>query len=313
MLLDLYKSMSKLSILIPARNEEFLTHTILDIVKHAETDIEILVGLDGYLTKIPYLPMVSWTYTEQPIGQRAMTNRLANMATGDYLMKLDAHCSMSQGFDKALLEDASEDVLLVPAICNLHAYNWVCENEHRHFQGKYDKCEQCDSTDLRKEIIWQPIAKPIRSNFYFDTSLHFQYMPEDVEGLLTETMSIQGSCFVVSKKKYFELNICDEAIGSWGQQGVETACKTWLSGGKVLCSKKAYYGHQFRETEGFPYDNKVEDIFKAQAFTKNLFLENKWDKQVHSFQWLIEKFNFPGDWTPEKLKELCKPWYNINN
>jgi hypothetical protein len=221
-------------------------------------------------------------------------------------MKLDAHCSFSQGFDVKMMEDMQEDVLLVPAICNLHAYDWICDKGHRRFQGKYDKCEQCGSTELRKEMVWQIISKPCRSNFCFDSKLHFQYATEDLDGLLTESMSIQGSCFMVSRKKYFELNLCDEAIGSWGQQGVETACKTWLSGGRVLCTKKAFYGHQFRETEGFPYENKADDIFKAQRFTKELFLKDKWSLAIHPFRWLIEKFNYPLDWTEENLKEMTE-------
>ncbi len=53
------------------------------------------------------------------------------------------------------------------------------------------------------------------------------------EGDLVETMSLQGSCFMMTRKKYWELDICSEDFNSWGQQGVEVACKTWLSGGKV--------------------------------------------------------------------------------
>lgn len=301
--------MAKLSILIPARNEEFLQRTIDDVFEHAEGDTEVVVGLDGSdegLDIEGYLQIhpMKVHFEHNSIGQRAMTNKLAKIATGKYLMKLDAHCSMSQGFDVKMMEDMADNTVIVPAITNLHAYDWVCPQGHRHFQGKYDKCSQCGSTDLKKDIKWQIIPKPIRSNFCFDSNLHFQYAEKDLPELLTETMSIQGSCFMANRDDYFRLNLCDEAFGSWGQQGVEVACKTWLSGGRVLCTKKAFYGHQFRETEGFPYENKAEDIFAAQKFSKDLFLKNNWPLAKYNFAWLIEKFGYPQDWTPERLKEL---------
>jgi glycosyltransferase involved in cell wall biosynthesis len=39
--------MAELSILIPARNEEWLSQTVDDLLKNIEADTEILVGLDG--------------------------------------------------------------------------------------------------------------------------------------------------------------------------------------------------------------------------------------------------------------------------
>jgi len=294
--------MKDLSILIPARHEEFLQRTIDDVYAHSLADIEVLVALDNWENPPPVLADVVITTAK---GQRGATNELCKLAKGKYVMKLDAHCSMAMGFDKALLEDIDDLTTIVPSIGNLHAYDWVCPQGHRHFQGKYEKCDQCDSSELTKDIKWEIIPHPIRSSFYFDTALHFQYCPEETPGLVHETMSIQGSCFVISKERYFDLNICDESFGSWGQQGTEVACKSWLSGGRVLSSRKTFYGHQFRETEGFPYENKVEDIFAAQKFSRELFLKDRWDKAIHPLSWLIEKFGYQGDWTPEKVKELC--------
>lgn len=297
--------MAKLSILIPARNEESLQRTIDDVFQHAEGDIEVLVALDNW-DNPPILKENSrLNVIKTSLGQRGATNALAKIATSKYLAKLDAHVSFSQGFDTAILEDMESDTVIVPAICNLHVYDWFCPNGHKHFQGKYEECEQCGSKELSKIPIWQMIARPIRSNFYFDTGLHFQYMPEDTDELVSETMSLQGSCFVANRDKYFELNLCDEQFGSWGSQGTEVACKTWLSGGRVLSTKKAFYGHQFRETEGFPYHNPGDAILAAQKYAKDLFLGNKWPLQKYPIQWLIEKFNYPGDWTKEMVKELC--------
>lgn len=290
-----------LSILVPARNEEFLQRTIDDVFQHATGDTEVLVALDHWPNAPALKPHPRLQVITTALGQRGATNALAKLSTAKYLMKLDAHVSMSAGFDVKMLEDMEDDLTLIPALANLHAYDWVCPQGHRHFQGKYDKCGQCGSAELTKEIIWRPLPKPIRSNFYFDTNFLFQYMPTDPMELLHPTMTIQGSCFMTTRDKYHELNLCDEAFGSWGTQGIEVACKTWLSGGRVLASRKVFLGHQFRTTEGFPYHNPDEKIFAAQAYGRDLFFNNKWPPQKRSFQSLVEQFNFPGDWTPEHL------------
>ena len=275
----------KLSILIPSRQEEFLQQTIDDINKHKETDLEILVGID-----------------DKPIGQRAMTNELARKAKGDYLLKCDAHVSFSQGFDRELLKVMNQATVAVPALCNLYAYDWICAQGHRkpneQFEN-YDKCEQCGD-EVKKQIVWQPIPRPIMSNYYFDTNLHFQYHPVQQEEEITETMTIQGSCFVISKENYWDLEVCDEKFGSWGQQGVEVACKTWLSGGRVITTRNAFYAHLFRT---FPYNNLTQDILKTQQHSKDIFLNNKWPKQKYPLSWLIDKFKSLPDWHEESGKE----------
>ncbi len=295
--------MPDLSILIPARHEESLQRTIDDVFQHIEGDTEVLVALDNWENP-PEIKVPRGTIITTAHGQRGATNRLAELSRAKFVMKLDAHCSMSQGFDVKMMEDMEEDVTMIPAVGNLHVYDWSCPQGHRRFQGKYEECEQCGSTELTKIPVWKIISKPIRGSHEFDTALHFQYATDEAEGLLTESMSIQGSCFMVSREKYHELNICDESLPSWGSQGTEVACKTWLSGGRVLSTKKAYYGHQFRETEGFPYPNPADEIFRARDTVQDLFYNNKWPLQIHSLYWLLEKFNFPQDWKNEEMKEI---------
>ena len=283
--------MAKLSILIPARSEEFLQNTIDDINAHKEGDTEIL-----------------WEEDTIPLGQRALTNKLARQATGDYLMKCDAHISFSQGFDVELLKLAKEATVIVPALTNLHCYDWVCDKGHRRngkqFEEKELVCDQCKG-EIHKELIWRPIPQPVMTNYYFDTNLHFQYCEEQEEEAITETMSIQGSCFMISKKDYFDLNVCDEKFGNWGQQGVEISCKAWLSGGRIISTRNCFYSHWFRT---FPYENPIDKILKVQEHSRDLFLGNKWPGQIKPIQWLIERFDYPGDWNDIKVKELCAKW-----
>ncbi len=302
--------MPDLSILIPARNEMFLARTVEDLLQHIEGDTEILIGLDGQWAdpSIPDNDRVKILYYPQSIGQRAMTNQLARLSTSKYVMKIDAHCSLDQGFDVKMLEafkEVGDDVTMAPLMRNLHAFDWVCTDGHRRYQGPKDPCLGCGQP-VSRDIIWRAKPSPQSCSFRFDQDLHFQYFNEykrKQKGDLVESMSLQGSCFMMTRAKYWELDICDEGHGSWGQQGTEVACKTWLSGGRVIINKKTWYAHLFRTQGrdfGFPYPQDHKQVEHSREYSKGLFLEGKWKKAIHPLQWLIDKFApVPG-------------WHNMN-
>jgi len=199
--------MAKLSIIIPSRQEPLLQKTIEDIKLHAEGDIEILAEEDVGL------------------GQRGLTNKLARRATGEYLMKLDAHCSLSQSFDVKLLAEMDDKTILAPLLLPLDGDTWAINGKKQMAQ------------------------------FVFDENFVMQH----AEGDVGETMALQGSCWVISKKNYFDWNVCDESLGSWGGQAAELGIKAWLNGGRCKTTRSAYYGHVFRhKDEEFPY-NRGED------------------------------------------------------
>lgn len=277
--------MPDLSILIPARNEEYLQKTVEDIFAHSEADTEVIVGLDGYtpesfndnyIESLSYKGVQKISIPEKIVGQRALTNQLARLSTAKYIMKLDAHCSFPQGFDRILLESMDENTVMTPMLCRLDAKEW--------------------------NIIAQPFTK----KYYFDTNMVFQYGKQEDEkdswGLVP-TMSLQGSCFVVSREKYWAWNLCDESYGSWGFQGSETACKAWFNGGRVVTNTDTFYGHLFRgagqNVEEIPYVRTKEEIEHAKKCASEMLKHPK-------MSWLIEKFGFPCDWSEEKIKELCK-------
>jgi glycosyltransferase involved in cell wall biosynthesis len=292
--------MPDLSIVIPARNEEFLTETVDDICRNIEGDTEVIVVLDGQwpVKPINNNPRVKIIFFPESVGQRAATNYGVSLSRAKYIMKCDAHCAFDKGFDVKMMKLMEDDITMVPIMRNLHAFDWVCPNGHRRYQGPSGVCKECGA-ETTKDIVWIPKTNPQSTAYRFDTDLHFQYWNEfgkAQKGDLTETMSIQGSCFMLTRDKYWELNICDEAFGSWGQQGVEVACKTWLSGGRVLTNRTTWYAHLFRTQGGdfgFPYPQSGTAIQKARDFSKDLFLKGGF-KSKYDFDWLLKKFNPPG-------------------
>jgi hypothetical protein len=120
-------------------------------------------------------------------------------------------------------------------------------------------------------------------------------------------MSLQGSFFMMARQRYLDLNVCDESWGSWGSQGIEVACKSWLSGGKVMINHKTWYGHCFRMQGGdfgFPYHLSGRQVENAKKMARETFFNNAWPQQVRPLSWLVEKFWPVKGWTEEDLARI---------
>jgi hypothetical protein len=112
-----------------------------------------------------------------------------------------------------------------------------------------------------------------------------------------------------SRKNFWELELSDEKLGNWGNQGIEVACKTWLSGGRVLVNHDTWYAHMFRTQGGdfgFPWPNSGDETNKTKENVKKLFWGNTWSKQTRPLSWLIEKFWPVPSWTEGQLEALKK-------
>jgi len=319
--------MRDLSILIPARNEEWLKNTVEDILKNIEADTEILVGLDGYWPD-PGLedhPRVKIYHVSESIGQRAMQNKLAKMSKAKYVMKCDAHLAFDKGFDRKMIDAMEDDVTMVPVMRNLHVFSWKCSDcGDEQYQGPTpegcanDKCP-VDKYNFEKVLKWIAKPNPQSSAYRFNTNLQFKYFPElravQPRTGVQETMSLQGSCFMATREKYWDIELCDESWGSWGQQGTEVALKTWLSGGRVLVNMDTWYAHLFRTQHGFsfPYPMSGRSQEKARRISQDIFKNNAWHKQIRPLSWVLEKFwdtlqqvRDPDSWTDKDLAELKK-------
>ena len=310
--------MSDLSIIIPARNEMFLQRTIEDIFENIELDTEIIAILDGYWPD-PVVydhPKLTIVHLTKPIGQRAAVNLGARISQSKYIMKADAHCAFDKGFDKILIQDCKPDWTMIPKMWNLHAFDWQCQAcGYRNYQGtKPEKCIKCDESNFKIATVWKPRGNKVTVSWRFDKNMQFKYWKDhkkrpEAQGDLIETMSFIGACFMMERDRFWTLGGLDEAHGSWGQFGTELACKTWLSGGKLITSKKTWFAHMFRTGNfrgsgwhggSFPYPLSNRQQTHSKQYSRDLWLNDKWPGAIHPLSWLIDKFKPVPDWHEEK-------------
>jgi hypothetical protein len=307
-----------LSVVVPGRNEEFMRHTVDDVLSHSSDDTEVIAVADGYWPEPPLEdhPRLQMIHFSEPVGQRAATNAGVMLSRAKYIMKLDAHCSVDDGFDVKMMEDMQPDWTMVPSMHRLHVFDWGCNDcGERVYQGtKPKKCEECGGTEFYMHIVWQPrfqFAPTV--SWRFDSNLHFQYwrqyknrpeVQEQAKTGIIETMSCIGCCFLMERERFWELGGMDEGHGSWGQYGTELACKAWLSGGKLVTSLNTWIAHLFRTgnfgrngQSSWPYEISQQDINAARKYSRELWLvEDKWPQAVRPLSWLINHFKPVPSW-----------------
>lgn len=307
-----------LSVIIPARNEEFLHLTVADVLKNSRAKTEVIVIADGTwpITPLDQDKRVTIVYNPTPIGQRASVNLGARVSQANYIMKLDAHCTVDEGFDTKLIENCEDDWTVIPRMYNLHAFDWRCkECGNKWYQGpeptackqdSYTESLPCSNTkEFEKIMVWMKRKNTRSDFFYFNKELKFNYwrsfgIRKEARAPICDVMCNLGACWFMKRDRFFAMDGLDENHGSWGQMGVEISCKSWLSGGKQKVNKNTWFAHLFRTQPGFgfPYPNPGTN--KAKEYSRDYWLNNKWPKAVHKLDWLVEKFKPVPEWHTTK-------------
>jgi hypothetical protein len=264
------------SVIIPSKNEKYLERTIRNVLENARGEIEVLAVLDAWLPE-PKIDIgdsrVTFLHFPEGIGQRGGINEAARRAKGEFIMKLDAHCAVGEGFDVILAQDCEPDWTVIPRMYNLDSETW---KPKLHKRTDYMYIGNEPGRELRAEYYGRSQPKNDRE--------------------IDDIMCCMGPCFFMRKDRFWELGGCDEGHGGWGQQGVEVSLKAWLSGGRMVVNKKTWFAHWFRGGggPGFPYPITGRDQEAARKYSQDLWLNDKWPLAKRKLQWVIDKFNPPG-------------------
>jgi glycosyltransferase involved in cell wall biosynthesis len=279
---------SKVTIVIPARNELYLNQTVDNIFAKATGEIEIILVLDDCWNlplpvDRPNMTIVHWGGRR---GMRAGINAGAEIGRGEYLLKCDAHVAFCQGFDEILKADCDVDWMVNPRRYSLIVDTWDRDTnkppiDYEYLSYPYENGEQ---VGLHARYWWKERDKTRRS-FEID-----------------ENMAMQGSCWFMPME-YFRRLIypMDEAnYGMFIGEPQEIGLKVWLSGGKHMLNKKVWYAHLWKgkpyrdlhmQKMGFPYTRvSLHELKRGNDFSTDFWYHNRWDKRIHDLAWLVERF-----------------------
>jgi len=310
-----------LSIVIPGRGEVFFRQTVENVLANARGDTEVIAVCDGNWPDPPLAdhPKLKVIHHTEAVGQRAATNDGAKLSRAKYLMKLDAHCAVDEGFDVKLWTpyetgELAIDTTTIPRLYNLHAFSWKCNAcGHESYQGPLPTaCEKCKASEgFEQIVIWKPRLNRRTDFGRFDSTMQYQYWRQydqrpDSKRELADVLSSVGACWFMPAERFWQLGGMDEGHGSWGQFGTEVSCKSWLSGGRQVVNKRTWFSHLFRTQWGFqwPYPMTQGQIDRARQYSRELWLNDRWSKATRPLSWLLERFwPIPG-WEDTDLTKL---------
>ena len=257
-----------LTVIIPSKNEKFLNETIRDVLKNATGEIEIIPVLDGYEppelikdARVRYLYLEPTSYTKKRHG----INQAVEMAKGEYIMSLDAHCMMAKGFDTQLIKDHQPNWVQVPRRHRLDAENWC-------LQPQSDNRPPIDY----EYIMFDKLVKYKNIHgFKWDSKTL-----ERMDTMIDETMTMQASCWFMTKAWFKERGFMKiEGYTGWGQEAEEISFETWKNGGKLMVNKNTWYAH----------------LHKGPKYGRMYFMNKNENKRSYEYAynyWVIENREF---------------------
>ena len=289
--------MSRVSVLIPSRSEQFLVPTVKDLLSKAAGDVELIAICDGYWEHaLPADKRLKILHFGKAQGMRPAINAAAQIATGDYFLKADAHTLWDEGYDVKLTSDYHEDNwILIPRRYPLDPDKWAIE----------------ERTDHKYPIDYEYLCEPFSKHGDAVIGLHGTYWRERRDQRLhipiDEGMAAQGSAWFMSRKHWNSIGpLRSDLYGCFWFENQETSLRTWMSGGAQMVTKNTWYAHLYKGKRGRGYSTRGMGHEAATAYNSWFWLNDiPFEGRTRTFRWLLERF-WPVPTWPDDLDEVFR-------
>lgn len=307
----------RVSAIVPSRNEQHLQKTVRGLLANAAGDVEIVVVLDGGPWPDPPLPHDSRIVIirhDEPQGMRPSINEAAQKASGEYLLKTDAHCIFAEGYDAVLKADCDHDWLVVPTRHSLDADKWETEGEQaalkpRHF-NYHSLTFPFSVTEYGSGIHAVTAA--------WDHNKRINKQREHLR--VDDTIAAQGSCWFQHRDYFLSFPPLNHSLLYFYQENQEVTLRVLASSGRSVVNKGMHYCHFHKGHDNQGADGRVGrgfylDLRKkrtAEALMAAWCINGwpaEWPNATRSFEsmieqhwWLISqfsghpKYSWPDDW-----------------
>ena len=278
----------KLSIIVPAYDEPFLQKTLSGLLRNG-SDIEIIVMLDGYEPNPPIRANSRVRVIHKPKreGLRRAINEAAALARGKYLMKIDAHTTLSENYDEIFLREFDDNWVMVPARRALNVESWGPMGQ-----------------TINYEHYMYPFNYP-RARIGLYTLPWNKRMADRQEYRLDEDMTHLGSCWLVTKEHFDKRigGLKEEGYGRFLGEHLELSLKTQLGPwrGKLMRNKDVLHCH-LTKTGAYQkyYHATTTERVIGNHYIYNYWWNDRWEDASMKFEELVDRFwpipEWPEDW-----------------
>lgn len=253
------------SIVIPARNEQFLEPTVNGILDKAGGNIELIVTLDGYWPNFEFRkdPRLKLIHKGTAEGMRQGINSAVAIAEGEYIVKCDGHVLWDDNFDLKILEDMNPDIILMPLRKRLDVVNW-CIEPH----------DPIRKPDVSVEYLTYPEDEGAWGGSGCNGKIWTEKILATQDVMVQDTPAHQGSAWCMARKTFNDLQLLDyRNFGPfWSENQEETFALTLRHGtrdnpGRAVSSRRTWFAHQHKGKPKTVVINGEETTIGGRGYT----------------------------------------------
>lgn len=236
-----------ISIIIPIKNEPYAQKTIDTLLEKAKGEIEIIPIIDGTDETVSENTRVNPIYFDDNKGMRTAIDVGISKARGDWIMKLDAHCLVAEGFDEVLKRDCKKNWLMIPRRYPLNLEKWS--------RGTGSKTKDYHYIANREDGIHNSLEWKEKYD-------------ERKDHMIDDVMAMQGSCWFANKEFFLKIvgKLDNERYHNLGGENLEIVLKYWSRGGEVKVNKNTWYAHLFKNMRYYKEHNIHRENSKIKGY-----------------------------------------------